>query len=435
MQNKHFSFSNMLKDGIFLLLPFGISLGLIYWAWGLMRGFIPDLSIIFPASLIQHPNFSQFLDLIYLFVIMIFIILFGILASTVLGRFFSAIIEKILMKPTFIRPIYTTFKKLAESVFQQNNSDSFAKGISESLLIPYPNKETKSIGFVTSTHAKHFFGEKEGTDWLTVYVPSAPVISAGFYLICRKKDTEPCKLPSGQAMTTIISVGANQSSTPIPTDFSPIEESSSKKNLFQTWFVNGLLFLTPITATIYILGWIFNQLYIFIARISFLIPEFSSIDIPQPYYNILLNIVIALILLLIIAIIGLLGETAFGIWVKSLSQKIFNSIPMLNKVYSIVEQITKVFSPDPSKSNTFDKAVLIPFPTDATYAIGFITGENSNYLREDGNNYIPVFVPTTPIPTTGWFMTVEANKLKPLDMPIEQAFGLVISAGIIAEDK
>ncbi|MGL5955235.1 MAG: DUF502 domain-containing protein [Brevinema sp.] len=428
--------SNIFKDGILLLLPVGMTIVVIYWGWSLLRGFIPDLSLILPRSIIERPHFSQFLDLISLVFFIIIITIFGMLASTFLGKFFLFLFDKILMGPTFIRPIYTTFKKITESIFQKESGSPLSAGISESILIPYPNKESQSIGFITSLHAKHLLGEEEGEKWLTVYVPSAPVVSAGFYLLCRKKDTEPCKLNSGNAMTTIISVGAVRNTSELSPK-EPIETSKDKyPNFFRIWFINGILLLTPIIATVYILGWIFNYLYTFITNISRLLPNPFSITIPAPYDNIIINIIIFVILLLMIMIIGLLGESAFGIWVKTLSTRLFHSIPMFNKVYGIVEQIIKVFSPDPSKSSTFDKAVLVPYPSDATYAVGFITGTDANYIKSDNaGKYCPVFIPTTPIPTTGWFIIAEVEKIIPLDMPIEKAFALVISAGILTEDE
>lgn len=433
MQKKNI-LSRAFKDGILLLMPFGVTLGLIYWAWSVLRAFIPDLSGILPSAFLEFPYMDKVLDFVYLLIIITMIIIVGMVASTFLGRFFSFLIEKILMSPTFIRPIYLTFKKIAESVFQQED-ETFAKSISESILIPYPNADTLSIGFITSNNAKHLLGE-EGENWITVYVPSAPVVSAGFYLIVKKSDTSICKLSSGLAMTTIISVGAAKGKTQ-EIDLKLIEEIQTKKNPnpLRMWFFSGLLFLVPITGTLGILSWGFNFLYDFITNITALLPHILPNVIPDQYYDIIINLSIMVILMIIIIIIGLLGESTFGSWIKNSAQRLFSYIPMINKVYEVVEQITRVFSPDPSKSNTFDKAVLVPFPTEYTYAVGFVTGNDSRYISGDrGSDMIPIFIPTTPIPTTGWFMTYSRDKLIHLDMPIEKAFGLVISGGILAED-
>ncbi len=230
-------------------------------------------------------------------------------------------------------------------------------------------------------------------------------------------------------MATIISMGAVQ--TLSESSDTPIEEG--KPNYIRTWFFNGLLFLIPISATVYLLSLVFNYLYHFITNVSVLFPH---LPLDPPYDNIALNLIIFVAIIIIIMIIGWIGETAFGLWIKSITLKIFNSIPMFNSVYEVVEQITKMFSPDPSQNQAFDKAVLVPFPTDATYAIGFVTGENADYIKPaNGHDFCPVFVPTSPIPTTGWFIMAETSKTIHLDMPLEKAFGLVISAGITTEDN
>ncbi len=176
-----------------------------------------------------------------------------------------------------------------------------------------------------------------------------------------------------------------------------------KPNRFRQWFINGILFLLPITATAYALSWAFNIIYRFVRNISRFVPEISISNMPHPYYDIVLNLIIIAILSLIILFIGFIGQSALGTWFRNIVNRIFNSIPMINKVYSIIVQILKVFSPDPSKNNAFDKAVLIPFPTESSYAVAFVTGDSSSYIKTKGGDKDSlVFVPTTPIPTTGF---------------------------------
>ncbi len=431
-------FSNALKDGVFLLLPLGVTIGLIYWVWSILRGFVPDITPLLPREWVTNPYFFYFFDLLFFLVIIVIIILSGMIASTFLGRFFNFLIDKILLAPTFIRPIYTSFKKIAESIFQQEGADPLAQGLSESILIPYPNETTYSIGFVTSTHAKHLLGDEEGDKWLTVYVPSAPVVSAGFYIVCKKEDTQVCKLPSGEAMTTIISVGATQNKkiNLDNIDIHDLQKETEKPNRLGLWFTNGLLFLTPLTATIAMLSWVFNYLYQFLMGITHLLPQILPSLIPAQHYDLIISASLMVIIAFVVMIIGFLGESAMGHWIKSLSHRFLNMIPMFKEVYGIVEQIVQVFSPDPSKNSTFDQAVLVPYPTKVTYAVGFVTGANGSTIKEtDGHNFTPVFIPTTPIPTTGWFILAPKDQLIPLTLPVEKAFGLVISGGILADDK
>lgn len=430
-------FYNALKDGVLLLLPFTITLGLIYWVWSFLRKLVPDVSAQLPVEWNLHPYLYNSFDLLFILFVIMIILFSGIIASTFLGKFLAFLVERLLGAPTFIRPIYTTFKKIAESVFQKEMDNPLTFGLSESILVPYPNHFTYSIGFITATHAKHLLGEEEGDKWLTVYIPSAPIVSAGFYIICKKEDTMICKLSSGKAMTTVISVGAIQNT--LSEDIDIVNEEQVKKlkkpHILGIWFTNGLLFLTPLVATMAILMWVFNYLYQFLLGITDLLPDIFVSVIPAQYYQLIISSGLVVILIFIVMIIGFLGESAFGLWMKSFSNRIFNRIPMFKEIYGVVKQITQVFSPDPSKNSTFDQAVLIPYPTQHTYAVGFVTGSNSNLIKEDGDDFVPVFVPTTPIPTTGWFILVPRNQLIPLQMPVEKAFGLVISGGILTNDK
>jgi len=433
MNNSSNFFSRAIKDGFFLILPLGITIWIINWIWSFLMRFVPNLSIIIPNEWLSHNLYSSIVNLVFLLIVVIVIMFFGLIASTVLGKFFHFLIDKLLMAPTFIRPIYTTFKKVAEVLFQDNTNNSLSKGLSESILVPYPNIYSRSIGFITANHACHIFGKEEGEKWLTVYMPSAPLVSAGFYLICKKEDTSPCLLPSGSAMTAIISVGTSITDEENKITISKKPPTPKKYNI-KVWFFNGLLFLAPVVGTIAILSWIFRYLHKILVGLVNLFPPFFSYNIPQIYYEGLIIISLFIIILFIIMVIGFIGESAFGSWFKSITHKLFNIIPTFNTIYTTIKKITKVFSPDPSKNNKFSQAVLVPYPSEKTYAIGFVTGTDSTHIDKDGINSIPVFIPTTPIPTTGWFISINKDQIIPLDIPIEKAFALVISSGILAED-
>lgn len=428
---KNTKFTRALQDGFLLVLPLGITIGIIYWLWSFVRKFIPDMSYLVPLSWREFPYFNSIVDLGFLLLVFLLIIISGFLGSTFLGKWFNNLIDKFLMSPTVIRPVYATVKKLAELFFKNEDHD-INVNLSESVLVPYPTADSKTIGFVTSDNANHFFGEEDGPNWLTVYLPSSPIISSGFYLTCRKSDVEPCLISSAQALTTVLSAGSIQQDI-APTSLSI--QKPVKKNHLQLLFFQGLLFLTPIIGTISIFTWVFNSLYRFIRSFTVLLPVSLQHFIPASYYNAITSILILIIMLLSMALIGFLAESAFGLWIKSLSNRLFNSIPMFNAVYSSVAKIVQAFSSDPSKEMRFNKAVLLPFPNPKALAIGFVTANNSSAIMKNGQEYIPVFVPTTPIPTTGWFVSVPREQVKFLDMPIEKAFGLVISGGILSSEK
>lgn len=440
MNKKSHIVTTAFKEGIFLILPVGLTLWVINWCWNFLKDFVPSNITDFMPSSWNNIPYSIFLfDLMFLSITVMIIVFFGMIASTFLGKFVSHITEKILTAPTLIRPIYQTFKKVSEMIFSRKEDNDISKKLSQPIIVPYPNEKSKSIGFITADNANIFLGKEKGQDWITVYVPSAPLISAGFFLLCRKEDTEKCFLSASQAMTSIISVGTATASDAIT--FKTSEESleekqnSKKINLFRIWFLNGLLFITPVVGTLSILVWVFKYLYLYFTSINNLFSPIFSSEFPIFYQELIINVILLIIMLVVITLLGFIGQTAIGYGMKKVINKIFNSIPMLNYVYNIITKITEMFSPDPSKNQKFNQAVLVPYPTSKTYAIGFITGKNASAIKQSGTDEIPVFIPTTPIPTTGWFVFAHKDQLIPLEMPIEKAFGLVISAGILSQEE
>ncbi|MGL4388757.1 MAG: DUF502 domain-containing protein [Brevinema sp.] len=430
---KYHNFSTLFKEGIFLILPLGLTFWVINWVWSFLRNLIPNsLMKFFPEAWQALSYFNILFDLIFLLIVLLLIIFFGMIASTVLGKFVHMLTEKILTMPTMIRPIYQTFKKVSAVIFSNGEKDDFSKRLSQSIIVPYPNTQTKSIGFITANNANIFLGPEKGKEWLTVYLPSAPLVSAGFFLLCRKDDTDVCLLASAQAMTTIISVGTNTTET-INLDTSKNSGIPRKKNLIRTWFLNGIVFVTPFIGTISILSWIFRSLYTIMRVISIHFPYFST-TIPVIYQDFLFNIFLMIVMFLGICMLGFLGESAIGFGFRKMLHKIFESIPMLSSVYKIINKITEIFSSDQTKENKFNQAVLIPYPTQKTYAIGFVTGENTAHIQKSNSHQVPVFIPTTPIPTTGWFVFTDQKNIIPLNMSIEKAFALVISAGILTDE-
>ncbi|MGL4367298.1 MAG: DUF502 domain-containing protein [Brevinemataceae bacterium] len=425
-------FSSAFKDGILLILPFGITIGLIVWIWSFLKAYIPNVTIFLPSALTSYKYFSYITDIVSLMIVLFGITFSGMIASTFLGKFFLLLIDRILMAPTFINPLYKTFKKIAELIFQ--NDPSVTNTFSKSILVPYPNEYSKSIGFITSNHARHIFNSDEGNNWITVYLPSAPLVSAGFFLLCRKEDTEPCLLKSGNAMSTVISIGVVQHDESANSQLNIEPSTENKVNYLTKSFFNGILILGPLVATISIIAWVAQKLYGILSSVIKVFPPIFTDIIPLHWYDLLFSSVLMIIIILLIILLGLLGESAIGLWFRSISHRLLNAIPMFNSIYNNVNKIIKVFFPDPSQTNKFNQAVLVPYPTEKTLAVGFVTGKDSSQIIDPGHDFVPVFIPTTPIPTTGWFINISKDKIIPLDMSIDKAFALVISSGILVEE-
>ena len=206
--------------------------------------------------------------------------------------------------------------------------------------------------------------------------------------------------------------------------------SENKQNKFfgfiRRYFFTGLLISAPIGATIYITIFIVE----FIAGLvpdrfnpNGLLPEIIGYRIPG------LELIIAFLSFIII---GLIFSTLFGRSILGYFDNAISRIPFAGNVYKAIKQITETFS---SADTAYQKVVLIEYPRKGIYAIGFMTGETRGELKDRKGEMVNVFVPTTPNPTSGFLLFFEKEDIIELDMSVEDAIKLVVSAGMVVPPK
>ena len=206
--------------------------------------------------------------------------------------------------------------------------------------------------------------------------------------------------------------------------------SEKKRNRFfgfiRRYFLTGLLISAPIGATIYITIFIVE----FIAGLvpdrfnpNGLLPEIIGYRIPG------LELIIAFLSFIII---GLIFSTLFGRSILGYFDSAISRIPFAGNVYKAIKQITETFS---SADSAYQKVVLIEYPRKGIYAIGFMTGETKGELKDRKGEMVNVFVPTAPNPTSGFLLFFEKDDIIELDMSVEDAIKLVVSAGMVVPPK
>jgi uncharacterized membrane protein len=141
----------------------------------------------------------------------------------------------------------------------------------------------------------------------------------------------------------------------------------------------------------------------------------------------------AILTVLIVFLVGLLANNLIGNYVVKLWEKLLNRIPVVSSLYGSVKQVSDtLFS---SSGNAFRKAVLIPYPHENSYTIAFLTGtpggDVKNHLVGD---YVSVYVPTTPNPTSGFFLMMAKDKVVELDMSVDAALKYIVSMGVVAPE-
>jgi uncharacterized membrane protein len=138
--------------------------------------------------------------------------------------------------------------------------------------------------------------------------------------------------------------------------------------------------------------------------------------------------------LAIIQLVGLLSANLLGRRVVKTYEKILDRIPVVRGVYLAVKQLLEqILSPN---SDRFRRAVLVEYPRRGIYSIGFVTGLGAGTLQENTpEKVLNIFVPTTPNPTSGYYLLVPEDQAKPLDLTVEQAFKLIVSAGMVGMNE
>ena len=201
------------------------------------------------------------------------------------------------------------------------------------------------------------------------------------------------------------------------------KKGNSFVNFIKRYFFTGLLISAPIGATIYITIFIVE----FIAGLvpqrfnpNGLLPEIIGYEIPG------LELIIAFLSFILI---GLIFSTLFGKAILGYFDNLITRIPFAGNVYKAIKQITETFS---NADAAYQKVVLIEYPRKNIYAIGFMTGETKGEIKDRKKiDMVNVFVPTTPNPTSGFLLFIPKEDAVELDMSVEDAIKLVVSAGMV----
>ncbi len=182
--------------------------------------------------------------------------------------------------------------------------------------------------------------------------------------------------------------------------------------------LTGLVIILPTTIT----GWVIYKIFVSVDNIlKPLIEEYPFLDIPG------LGFISVILVILLIGILAsnLIGRTVIG-WMENL----VTSIPLVSRIYTAVKQISEVFLKQ--RRTAFNRAVLIQYPRRGIYSIAFVTSEiEINGPRGNPESYINLFLPTTPNPTSGYYLMIPREDALPLNCSVEEALKLIISGGAV----
>ena len=186
----------------------------------------------------------------------------------------------------------------------------------------------------------------------------------------------------------------------------------------------GFVTLLPVVLFILILRWVFSVIMSSVSWIGTLISKHITYEIP----DYVINVISFVFLLLLVWLVGIImNEKHLGSKLKQWFSPLVSKVPLLSTLFKITNQVTHTLQ----NTNSFRETVLLKFPTDYTYSVCFITGEDVSMFEGASKeaHLVSVFVPTTPNPTNGYLVLVDPNKLIRTDCPVSTAVSFIISMG------
>jgi len=186
-------------------------------------------------------------------------------------------------------------------------------------------------------------------------------------------------------------------------------------------FLTGVLILTPIVVT----AWIIYKIFTSIDKtLDPLKDRYPIIDWPG---------VGVVVVLLFILIVGIFAGNFIGRRVIGQGERIVYNLPLIRRVYTAVKELSEVFLTD--RKTVFREVVLIRYPHRETFALAFVTREGTGFFnRLTGKELLNVFVPTTPNPTSGFLLLVPEADVIRVPIEVEEGLKMVISGGAFTAD-
>ncbi|WP_253353798.1 DUF502 domain-containing protein [Neisseria perflava] len=195
------------------------------------------------------------------------------------------------------------------------------------------------------------------------------------------------------------------------------------------YLITGVLVWLPIAVTIWAISYIITAS----DQLINLLPAhwqpkyFLGFNIPG------LGVIVAIVALFITGLFSanMLGKRIIAMW-----DGLLGRIPVVKSIYSSVKKVSESLLSDSSRS--FKTPVLVPFPQPDIWTLAFVSGHIPEALQEglpEGEEYVSVYVPTTPNPTGGYYIMVKKSDVREVDMSVDEALKYVISLGMVMPDE
>lgn len=207
-----------------------------------------------------------------------------------------------------------------------------------------------------------------------------------------------------------------------------IDNQNPSKNRFlaklKTFFITGIVVITPIGLTFLVVQWFVSRIDSFLYKI---LPIAYQPDRLLGFHIPGIGLILSLVL---VVVTGFLATNYLGRQAVLYADGVVQRIPLVNSIYTLFKQVMDTTLGKGSKG--FRTPVLLEYPRKNIWAIGFMTGVASGEIQDITKNHLlNIFIPTTPNPTSGFYILVPDKDVIPLSMSVEDAFKLIISGGMV----
>ena len=190
---------------------------------------------------------------------------------------------------------------------------------------------------------------------------------------------------------------------------------------FKRYFVTGLLVWVPLVITVWVIT-------LAISTLESVVPAFLS---SQSLFGLQIPGFQVVLVLLVVLLTGMFAANIIGQALVDRWEHLLGRIPLVRSIYNSVKQVSDtVLAPD---GQAFREAVLVQYPRHGAWTIAFLTGVPGGEVAESlGGDYVSVYVPTTPNPTSGFFLMMPRQDVKVLNMTVDAALKYIVSMGVVA---
>ena len=204
---------------------------------------------------------------------------------------------------------------------------------------------------------------------------------------------------------------------------------------FQNNFIAGMLAVLPLIGTILVLRFVFSFVNegVLDPVLQLIMPYVKWAGAERADVIIAVKLLIFIIVLGGIALFGLLVKSFFIRKVISFGESIVMRIPLVNKVYKAIQQISNTFFS--KRDNTHYQVVIVEYPRKGVYILGLMTTDCEGILAKNlPGECVNVFVPTTPNPTSGYLIMLPKKDVRSVDISVEDAMKIIVSGGVVTPE-